>query len=156
MIQLTKTIPNLYIGDYEDEKHAKVCTILNVANDLIPTRGWHWGIEYAHIGLIDGPGNTTALYSAAVLALHSLVSNSEDKILVCCHSGGRSMAVAVMYLIIKRGKRADHPTFLNYWTPWDRVVEELHNQCDIQLPGIHEAHKTAFEKLPLSLIEGLM
>src|SRR4051812_26384297 len=100
MIPLTRGI---WIGDGADEAYGDLCSagvkaILNVAQDLPSTRGWRQGIEYMHVGLIDGPGNPTTAYYAAVLALATLLKRSHT--VVCCHSGSRSMAVVLMYLSV--------------------------------------------------------
>ena len=157
MIEITERI---WIGVAKDEREVDlaklgIAAILNVAQDMQGTRGWAWRFEAAHVGLIDGPGNPLFAYSAAILTLHLLLDRHE-KVLVFCHNGGRSLAVALMYLIIRKGKTSSHPTFFNYWVTWDAMLEEISILANGPLPRINAAHKEAFEKLSLSLLEGLI
>ncbi len=147
----------IWIGDSDAGKNileTGMEAALNVAQDLYHKSGWP-DIEYTHIGLVDGPGNPVCAYCAAILALHTLVERGYDCILVYCHDGGRSLAVVVMYLVLRRGKTSSHPTFLNYWVGWDKIIAELAATLDDPLPAIHEAHKRAFDKLPLAFLEQL-
>ncbi len=161
MIRITEDI---WIGGYEDWQNANVVNIsavLNVARDLSSERtmfGCSWPkVEYMQVGLIDGPGNTISAYTSAILALHTLLKRKDaKKILVCCHGGRRSLAVVIMYLIIKRGKVSAHPTFFNYWISWDKMLDELLEQVKHPLPELHPAHKEVFDKMPLFLIESLL
>lgn len=158
MIEITERI---WIGVAKDEREVDlaklgIAAILNVAQDMQGTRGWAWRFEAAHVGLIDGPGNPLFAYSAAILTLHTLLDR-HDKVMVFCHNGGRSLAVVLMYLILKRGKgNTQFSTFLSCWTTWDGMLEYLKAICGPKLPTIHAAHKEAFEKLSLSLLEGLI
>ena len=157
MIKLTDRI---WIGGSTDEMSIEVTRLritglLNVAQDLQGMRGWGYYIDYAQTGLIDGPGNPPSAYCAAILMLHTLIDR-HDRVMVFCHNGGRSLAVATMYLIIKRGKVSDHPTFLNYWTPWDKMLDELAKTAEQPLPEPHRAHRRGFDKLPLALLESLV
>lgn len=147
------------MGDSRDEQFVgknaydfDLGAILNVAQDLRSTCGWA-EVRYYHCGLVDGPGNPLSAYAAAVLTLHTILERGSC--LVCCHDGGRAVAVAMMYLILKRGKVSAHPTFLNHWTSWGKMWEELSDKLGMPIPTPHEAHREAFERLPLSLIEGL-
>lgn len=153
MIKLTD---KLWIGDSTDGErvnsaYVRFDSVLNVAQDLQKSvsRRRH-GIEYAQVGLIDGPGNLPAAYCAAVMTLFMLLERGSC--LVYCHSGGRSLAVAVMYLVLRRGKTSNHSTFLNHWLPWDQMIEELRGRVG-NLPDVHSAHKEACDKLPFSLLE---
>lgn len=131
MIQVTK---NIWIGDSVDEIGAKVGAILNVAIDLPPTRGWGQKIDYLHVGLVDGPGNLPVAYCAAVLALQTL-HESHDQVLVCCHSGGRSLAVVLMYmhLVARCG--------------WMETIEMVQERIEDKLPEVNPAHQKAFHKI---------
>ena len=147
MIKLTE---NLWIGDSSDERHADlasldIAAVLNVAHDLGCTRR-HPGIgpEYAHVGLVDGPGNTVADYCAAVLALATLVRR-RGRVLVCCHSGGRAMAVALMYLDVVWGMHG-----------WEWCLEILRERVDADLPVPHAAHRAVFERIDVRLLAGLL
>lgn len=156
MIQITD---NIWIGDSDDQykllkSEGGPTAAMNVAQDLHGIVGWGYGVEYAQVGLVDGPGNLGCAYAAALLTLCALLDRHEQ-VLVYCHDGGRAMAVVVMHLILKRGKVSAHPTFLNHWAAWGKMVEELQRKLDRVLPEPHDAHREAFEKLPLSLIEGL-
>lgn len=159
MIQITDRI---WVGDSDDAIHSdlsvnKITAILNVAQDLqVEGQGWGEGIEYAQVGLIDGPGNIQSIYCAAVLTLHTLVGRHKH-MLVACHDGGRSLAVVLMYLILKKGKTSEHPTILNHWTTWDNMLLDLYKLGKhTQLPSVNDSHKEAFDKLPLSLLESLL
>ena len=145
MIKLTNA---LWIGDSNDEVGADldsygIGSILNVAQDLQAVRGWLNNVEYAQVGLIDGPGNTPAMYYAAVLVLHALLER--NKVLVCCHTGGRSLAVAMMYL-----HGADT-------VKWDEQITEISKQLspEVELPVPHESHKLAFERINWRLLTSL-
>ena len=138
---------NLWIGDSGDEGYADlealgVRAVLNVAHDLQGTRGCLFGIEYMQVGLIDGPGNPSSAYYAAVMALVTLLRRG--KVMVCCHTGGRSLAVALLYLNLtaRRG--------------WDGWLELLSERVDAELPIPHEAHKTAFNKINWRLLTAAM
>lgn len=113
--------------------------VLNVAQDLHSTRGWFCGVEAAHVGLIDGPGNEPAAYYAAVLALHMLLKR--HNVLVCCHSGGRALAVAVMYMQAMWVRRG-----------WDEWVTVLTERIGTDLPLVNEVHRRAFEDLRWELL----
>ena len=133
---------DLWIGDSGDESHAdlgfwKVRAILNVAQDMPPTRGWP-DVEYSHVGLIDGPGNSLAAYHAAVLVLEALLKRGRT--LVCCHTGGRALAVALMHLHLTGGRG------------WDERLALLRERADRDLLDPHEAHKTAFNKMNWRLL----
>lgn len=137
MIQLTESI---WIGNSIDEKTAdlvnvKVSAVLNVAQDLHGERGWSDGIEYAQVGLIDGPGNPLSAYYAAVLTLATL--SKRKRVMVCCHTGGRSIAVVLMYLRLMNGEGVS----------WENQLEILHERVDIELPVPHNAHKEAFNRM---------
>ena len=135
---MIKVAENVWIGNSHDESQSnlqalKITGVLNVAQDLHSTRGWLHGIEYCQVGLIDGPGNLLSAYCAAALALDVLARRRPT--LVCCHSAGRSLAVAIMYLnlVTYRG--------------WDEWLEILHERIDCPLPQVHSAHKEAFGKI---------
>lgn len=148
MIRLTE---HIWLGVAADEawadlRAAKVGAILNVAVDLLPTRGWRQDLWYMHVGLVDGPGNPTAAYVAAVLALATLLERSD--VLVCCHSGSRSLVVAAMYM----NATAWHQREL------DACVDVLFERgADVNLiPEVHEAHAEAFGRMNWRLLERLM
>lgn len=129
---------NIWIGNSADEQYADldvygVNAILNVAIDLQATRGWLGGVEYAQVGLIDGPGNPLAAYAAAVLALSGMMKRR--RVLVCCHTGARSLAVLVMLLNL---------TVTCRWEQWFALLGE---RVEEQLPVPHDAHREAFDKM---------
>ena len=135
MIRLTD---RLWIGDSADEEHGDLTidhigAVLNVAQDLQGTVGWANGVEYAQVGLIDGPGNTLEGYYAAVLALASLVRR--HKVLVFDHTGGRVLAVSLMYLNL---------TARWGWDGWMKILSE---RVEGELPKSNQVHKDAFNKL---------
>ena len=141
MIPLTD---RLYIGDSGDEERAdlaslRIGAVLNVAQDLQGTRGWKCGVEYMQVGLIDGPGNPPAAYYSAVLALTALLNRS--RVLVCCHTGGRALAVAIMYLNANAQSQ-----------DWERWLEILRERVDVGLPVPHDAHRREFNRMNWRLL----
>ncbi len=144
MIRITERI---WLGNAPDESHADLNTpgitaILNVAMDLYGQRGWRHGVEYAQVGLIDGPGNPPAAYHAAVLTLIALLKR-HDKVVVVCHGGSRSMAVILMHMNV------------NVRRTWDECVELLHERVE-GFPDSHEIHKEAFTKLNWRMLGSLL
>lgn len=142
MTQLTESI---WIGDssitWRTVRSAKIGAVLNVAQDLKGDLGWP-NVEYMQVGLIDGPGNPTASYIAAVLALSSLLERHR-RVLVCCHTGSRSVVVAMMLLNIT----ANHD--------WNGLLVLLKERVDTELPVPHEAHKIAFDNMNWELLASL-
>lgn len=151
----------LSLGNSSDEENAHkitgVTAILNVAVDM-PRVQDSEDIEYAHVGLIDGPGNVIAAYSAAVLTLSMLLKRHENShVLVCCHDGySRSLAVVLIYMILKAGRISSHPTFPNYWVSWDKAIEQVRIITGEDFAEPHSAHRDMFEKLPLGILEQLL
>lgn len=144
MIRLNE---HIWIGDSYDERCADLASsgigaILNVAIDLQGSRGCGSRIDYMQVGLIDGPGNTLGAYYAAVIALTVLIER-HSQVLVCCHSGGRAMAISIMYM--------DFVTGLG----WDGCVGAMSERVDAVLPTPHEAHRAAHGKIrwgPIKII----
>ena len=133
MIRLTD---NLWVGNSADGTNLEaisVGAVLNVAHDLLGEVGWP-KVEYMQVGLVDGPGNPQSAYYSAVLALHSLLKR--HRTLVCCHTGGRSVAVAIMYLELCESTRG--------WNGW---LELLCERVCIEVPIPHPAHREAFDKM---------
>ena len=133
----------LWVGDAMDEAHADlenlgVGGLLNVAQDLEGTRGWSHGYEYMQVGLIDGPGNPMSAYRAAVLALSVMLRRHDT--LVYCHSGGRSLAVALMCLNMTAGRE------------WDDLMTLMGERVEGYLPVPHQAHRQAFEAMDFDLL----
>lgn len=134
LIEITDKI---WVGNGSDERQALsyvrsgiIDRVLIVAQDMDPSYGWRHGAEYMHVGLVDGPGNLLATYHAAVLALVSLVY--AGKVLVCCHNGGRSLAVVIMYQYLM----GEGPSWIEYIDRWER-------EHGASL-SIHAAHREAF------------
>lgn len=121
----------------------KIGAILNVAQDLrcMPVHGWPY-FEYMQIGLVDGPGNQVCTYISAVLALRTLTSR--NKTLVCCHEGGRSLAVSIMYMEL---------SFKKGWNAWVEVFEE---HAGINLPIPNEIHRKAFDKIDWEALRSII
>ncbi len=148
---MIKITDNIWIGNSDDEKkvidyrrRGSVDGVLIVAQDMEPTNGWDGGVEYMHVGLVDGPGNMLATYHAAVLALMSLARRG--KVLVCCHDGGRSLAVAVMYLYLT----GDGPS-------WDECIDRMadthRNEFGLVcVPTPHDAHSRAFSLMDWGML----
>ena len=133
MIQLTS---KLWVGSSKDELMVgatRVRCSLNVAQDLKSNWGWPDGMDHMQVGLIDGPGNLLAAYGAAVLALAGLQDRGGT--LVFCHTGGRAMAVALMYLNLQAGRT---------WDDWLGILKE---RLDAGLPSVHAAHVEAFGRI---------
>lgn len=99
--------------------------------DIIPACK---NIEVAKIGLVDGPGNPISSYCAAALAVVALVARWR-RVLVVCHGGSRSLAVAVIYsnLYARRS-----------WADWLQLLAE---RVDDELPKVHGAHQTSFDAI---------
>lgn len=144
-----KITDNLFIGNADDEKRAihyvrldMVDRVLVVAQDMKPTCSCEDGVEYMHVGIVDGPGNPLATYHAAVLALVSL--SKRGRVLVCCHSGGRSLAIAMMYLCLMcEGPR------------WDEQLERL-RATEPCLPEVHECHRRAYERMDWGMMRRVL
>lgn len=153
MITLTDKILIGSAGEYRRALSDGVGAFLNVAQDLAGIYSWP-RVEYVQVGLMDGPGNPPSTYCSAVLMLYALLSR-HNKVMVYCHSGGRSLAVAMIYLIVKRGKTSGYPTYINHWTTWGKMLAELQQQFS-DLPVPNEAHGRVFDVMPLSLLDQIM
>lgn len=132
---MIKIADKIWIGDSRDAERlgAPDCTaVLNVAHDLSLKGGWP-DVEYMQVGLIDGPGNRLPAYCAAVLALASLAA--KHRVMVCCHTMSRSLAVVVMY---------HNACFNRGWEEWMQLLCE---RADWPLPEPATAHKEAFERI---------
>jgi hypothetical protein len=130
----------IWVGNSEDEKSALrlaqfdvIDSVLIVANDMWYSSGLasnRW-LQQMHVGIVDGPGNMLVTYHAAVLALASLVAQGH-RVMVCCHSCSRSLAIVIMYQYLM----GDGPS-------WDEAVERLKVIFN-KMPELHEAHRRAF------------
>jgi protein-tyrosine phosphatase len=132
----------LFVGNSHDGEKVNVDAILNVARDLHNSRGWPT-VEYAQVGLADGPGNHLTLYHAAVMTLHEM-TRRHARVLVHCHEGrSRSLAVAMM--------------LLNVWADfgWDGWMERLRERVDFELKEPHSAHREAFDALQWKLLRDI-
>lgn len=148
MIQFAE---NLWVGSSTDGQYADVDAVLNVAKDLHIRRGWP-DIQYAQVGLVDGPGNLPASYHAAVLTLAAMVKTGK-RVLVHCHEGkSRSAAVVIMYLSATAGRNWPG----DYAVGWDGWLKLLRVYTGVDLPEPHEAHKAAFEKMNWRLLATVM
>lgn len=116
--------------------------LLNVAQDL---RGWcGWPeVEYMQVGLIDGPGNPPGAYHAAVLALATL--RARGSVGVCCHTGSRSLAVAMMYMEASRVNLG-----------WATRLALLQERVYVDLPVPHEAHQHAFDRMRWAVLKSMI
>ena len=145
---MIKLDDGLWIGlavgpEYSNLSASGIDAVLNTAQDLQSVIGWDDGIDYMQVGLIDGPGNTLSAYYAAVLALAALLKRHEN-VLVCCHEGGRSLAVAIMYL---------QTVFAHGWDVWINLLRE---RVDTDLPTPNSAHKVAFGRMNWDLLKRAM
>lgn len=161
MIKLTepsKEFGSIYIGDSHDEeyrnlKELNIGAILNVARDMTTVHNYSTGHELIHIGLIDGPGNEAWKYYAAVISLYSLIRHHNT--LVCCHSGSRSVVVALMYLSLREGCVKERVDFLRRRS-WDEMFEMVQSRAGEYLPKPHQAHIDAFNKMKFGVLEALL
>lgn len=155
MIELADKI---CIGNSDDAYNCEklnVGAVLNVAQDLEPVCSWP-EVDYTHVGLIDGPGNESVDYCAAVMVLSLLIRRRGDKdylIMIYDHDGGRSLVIALMYLSLKTGRRGNVPSMPQVWTGWKENYDKI--KAD-NLPKVHPSHIEAFEKLPFGLLEMLI
>ncbi len=146
---------SIWIGNSDDESSYQfmlpgISAILNVAVDLKPTKSCSDNIEVAQVGLIDGPGNELLVYVSAVLELRSMLRKHRG-VLVCCHDGGRALAVATMHLFLA------YTSAQCTWAPtWEGMLDLMKERVGIPLPKVHEAHKEAFGKIRWRLLSGLM
>lgn len=146
-----------YYKNYKSDmgKDLDISAVLNVAVDM-PRKQYRLDIEYAQVGLVDGPGNLRSAYCASLLMLSTLLKRHKS-VMVCCHDGkSRSIAVVVMYLTLKGGRVSSHPTFLNHWKSWDVIIKEIEIYCGNKIDDPHESHKEAWDNLPLGILEQLI
>lgn len=153
MIQVRDKV---WIGNSADEEHtnltsAGIGAVLNVAQDMVTTHSWYHDIEVMHVGLVDGPGNIPAVYAAAVLGLHILLQR--HSVLVCCHDGGRSLAVVIMYASATGGGRGWPGDWVAGWDNW---LYQLGSNVDQPLPEVNPIHKEAFDKMNWNCLIKLM
>lgn len=145
----------LWVGGSTAPKNVgavKAGAVLNVAQDLIPPI--LLPVEYAQVGLVDGPGNEVSGYCAAVLCLKSLVDR-HDCVVVYDHDGGRAFAVALMYLNLKDGQQRPNPLAWSYWPTWREKLAVVSERTAGVLPAVNMAHIEAFDKVPWGLLEVL-
>lgn len=146
----------LWVGGATDIGNALavgVKAILNVAQDLSQPLAPSWPkVEYAHIGLIDGPGNEIGDYCAAMLFLKALCRRCK-KVLVYDHANRRALVVALMYLNLKEGQwRSDHSAW-SHWPTWAERTRVVRNRVMVDLPEINEAHIETFDrKIPWGVL----
>ena len=84
---MTELIPNLHIGNWREASESDGFYVVTVAVDS-PFVG------HKHFHLVDGPGNSQEVFSAAVDAVCD-AHRSGKKVLVHC-VGGRSRSAAVL------------------------------------------------------------
>lgn len=144
----------LWVGDSSAPRNAyavKAKALLNVARDLNGVNAWP-DIEYAQVGLVDGPGNTVALYCAAVLTLVNLLERGT--VIVYDHGGGRALAVVLFYLNLTTPRERDsQSTFLSHRWSWEELLDRVRKRAEIGLPSVHPAHKKVFDKIPWGVME---
>lgn len=156
MILLTEGI---WIGNSDDgyltEDNIKVGAVLNVARDLPGESEWP-DVEYAQVGLIDGPGNEVKDYCAAVIVLASMVKRHKD-VMVYDHEGKRSFVVGLMYLCLTRSERNINRTFMSCFRSWESMVEEYYTGLVAEnIPPVCKSHKEAFDRMPFGVLEALL
>lgn len=154
MIELVK---GLWVGNSEDANtfaEYKLGALLNVAQDLSGRYGWP-KVEYAHVGLIDGPGNEVVAYCAAALALITM-RRRHDSVLVYDHDGGRALIVAMVALQLTEGKQRTSPTAWSHWPTWGQRLGTIAGDVRAALPRPHKAHIEAFARIPFGVLEALL
>lgn len=137
MIRLTD---HLWIGDSADGMRLglmRVGAVLNVARDLCIRAGWP-DVEYAQVGLVDGPGNLPRVYASAVLLLADMLTRHD--VMVCCHNGARSLVVSLMYLNVAARK------------DWTGILNMMRERIDGTLPEVNQAHITVFDSMDWKLL----
>lgn len=153
---MIKFTDKLVIGESADVEHGDlgkhgITAVLNVASDLPKHKKCGDGMEYAQVGLVDGPGNEVGDYCAAVLALSSLVRR-HSRVLVYDHDGARSLVVGMMYLRLVEGKVKVRSDYLRRRT-WEEMGGWVLGYFEDKGVSIHQAHVEAFDKLPYGLLE---
>lgn len=147
----------VWVGNSDDgylKTNREITALLNVASDLSGRVCWP-AVEYAQVGLEDGPGNEVVEYCAAILALVAL-TRRHDAILVYDHAGSRALAVGVMYLSLTEGKVAERVDFLRR-RGWDELVATVQDGYKAAVPfKSHPAHIEAFDQIPFSMLEALL
>lgn len=142
---MIKVADCIWIGNSADEARAdlskpeSVGAILNVARDLECTRGCSSNIDYNQVGLLDGPGNPLSSYVAAVMTLASLIRR-DHRVLICCHTGMRSLAVVLMYLSMMTGRS------------WDDLLNLIRERVDHPISPPHPAHAAAHAKIDWKMV----
>ncbi len=154
---MIKFADNLWVGDSGCHKNVGAVgagAVLNVACDLEPSARFRFAdVEYAQVGLVDGPGNEVGAYSAAVLTLVTLLKRHKVTVVYCHEGKSRSVAVGVMYLTLVGGKRRSRPTAWSHWPEWDEQVAAVEERVGIHLPEVHEAHVEAYSEMSFGLLE---
>ena len=144
------------IGNSDDgylREDRDISAVLNVAQDLGGTLCWP-DVEYAQVGLVDGPGNEVAAYAAAVMTLVAL-TRRHDLALVYDHSGSRALAIGVMYLSLIEGKITERIDYMRR-REWDEIVSGIQKRSEKPLPQVHSAHVKVFNKIPFGILEALL
>ncbi len=153
MIRLNEKI---LVGTSDDghlKDNPEVKAVLNVAHDLRGVKCWP-RVEYAQVGLMDGPGNEVSTYCAALMALLSL-ERRYDRILVYDHSGSRALAVVIMYTALTEGKVAERVDFMRRRS-WDEILLDLSSRAGKRLAEPNPEHRKAFYDLPYGILEALL
>lgn len=152
MIQVARS---LLVGSATDArtKFVGVEAMLNVAIDL------HWWekleeMEYAHVGLIDGPGNEVCDYCAAVLCLKKLM-RVYNGVMVYDHDGRRALVISLMYLNLAGGRVRPDPMGWSRWPTWVERCGMVSKSIGRGLPDVSRAHIDAFDKMPWGVLEVL-
>ena len=98
-------------------------------------------MEYAHIGLVDGPGNSLASYHAATLKLCDFIVKGRYVLVHDHDSTSRAVAVVIM---------AMHALERRGWDYWLGVISKKMDTSP------HEEHKRAFNKMNWRLISSVL
>lgn len=152
----------------------KIRGILNVAHYLDVSFPFendefrHFPIEYAKVGLVDGPEphkeipkNNDGSLIAAVLILDQLVTR-RGRVLVHCHMGGsRSVIVVSLYLSIKFTHAFDDLLdALNYVLEKRNLIPFPYPHNDIEsstkpMPGLYRLARKVYESHVFDAISNL-
>lgn len=150
---MMQILDKLWVSDSDGIHKVESGGLLNVAHDLKGIKFWP-KVEYAQIGLINGPGNEVSDYCSAILFLKGMLRR-HDKVIVYDHNGSIGFAVVVMYLNLIEGQHRPEHNSWSRWLTWEEKTEIIYKRLEIGRVAVHEAHIEAFNKIKWSLLEVL-
>ena len=118
--------------------------VFNCAADLDTHNLFGDVVEYVHLGLVDGPGNTMADYHAALLKLCGILCKKQ-RVMVHDHEiGSRTVALVIMAL---------HAMYRRGWDYWLGIIREKTNKSDLTP---HLEHRKAFNRVNWRLVSSIL